>query len=410
MRDEKQLLAQIDTMKEEIIQFTQDMVRIPTVNPPGKHYPECAALIGKKLEELGLEVELIEVPEATLKAFQLEGPRINVLGMLKGTVGKPTLHYNGHYDVVAPGEGWSVDPFGAQIEAGRMWGRGTSDMKGGVAAMIMAVGALVRAGIQLKGNVQISIVPDEETGGFAGVKYIHQEGKVQGDMVIVPEPSGIDVIDVAHKGALWLEITTFGKTAHGGMPSFGVNAVEKMAKVVLELTKLQKGFKSRETKAPMLENSKTPTIMVGGTIQGGTQTNSIPDRCSVTVDRRLIPEETMEDAKQEIIEVLEQLKQEDSEFCYKIRTIQEADAAWTDESEPIVQIAKKCVQKILKKEPAIKGLMGYTDLRVFAKTMPGIIYGPGAIATAHAPDEYVLVEDLIRATKIMALIAVEILT
>ena len=409
MVDEKRLLSQIDDMREEIIRFTQEIVKIPTVNPPGDHYPKCAELIGKQLEELGLEVELIEVPESILEKFNLEGRRINVIGTLKGTSRRPVLHFNGHYDVVAPGDGWTVDPFSAKIEHGKMWGRGTCDMKGGVAAMIMAAGAIARAGIQLKGDIQISAVPDEETGSFAGAKYIVNEGYALGDMVIVTEPSEVDVIDIAHKGALWLEVTTLGKTAHGSLPHFGVNAVEKMAKAILELNKLQETLQTRETKAPMMSEAKTATIMVGGTIQGGLKTNIVPDKCTISLDRRLIPEETMEDAKKEILNVLENLKREDPEFNYDVKTIQEADAAWTDENEQIVQSAKKCVQKVLGKEPDIKGLTGYTDLRVFAKSMPGIIYGPGDDTKAHAPDEYILVDDLVTATKVMALIAIDLL-
>ncbi|MHA1632312.1 MAG: M20/M25/M40 family metallo-hydrolase, partial [Candidatus Freyarchaeota archaeon] len=178
------LIKKIEELREEIVELTKELVRFPTVNPPGEKYEECARFIRDKLEKVGFDAKIIDVPTEKLPELAPHGanlPRPNVLGTLRGTRGNPTLHFNGHYDVVPPGKGWTVtEPFQPVIKEGKLYGRGSADMKAGIAAAIMAAKAVVESGIQLKGNLTISVTPDEETGGQAGLGFLVKEGYLEG--------------------------------------------------------------------------------------------------------------------------------------------------------------------------------------------------------------------------------------
>jgi len=184
-------------------------------------------------------------------------------------VGKPVLHLNGHYDVVPVGVGWTVDPFAGTVRDGMLFGRGASDMKGGVASMIMTAIVLKRFGINLKGSLFFSAVPDEETGGAAGTGYLVGKGYGKADMAIVPEPDKLDMVTIGYRGAQWVEITSHGKAAHGGMPHLGVNAVEKMAKVIMRLQNLKRRFEGKVSQSPIIPVESRHATLNIGTIQGG---------------------------------------------------------------------------------------------------------------------------------------------
>lgn len=404
------LLAHIDDMRNEIVEFTKDLVRIPTINPPGEKYAEFADFFIKKLKEIGMDVLKVEVPEEKLKELGLELPRVNVIGTLKGSLENPVLHWNGHFDVVPPGTGWTKDPFNPILEDGKIYGRGTSDMKGGIAAMVMAAKALKAEGVPLKGSLVISASPDEEIGGAAGVGYIVKEGYAKGDMCIVSEPSEVDKICVAHKGALWLQIDTIGKSCHGSTPHLGINAIEKMAKIIIELDeKLKPRLRDRVTKVPMSEVAKMATLTVG-TIQGGIKTNIVPDRCTITIDRRLIPEEKISEAREEIESFIEKIRKDDPDLKFQIKEIIYADAAYTSEEAEVTGRLSKAIEEVIGRKPTITGMTAFTDMRLLNTIMPTIIYGPGSLAKAHAADEYIEVESLITATKVFALMALDLLS
>jgi succinyl-diaminopimelate desuccinylase len=199
----------IDSLDGELVEFLQEIVRIPTENPPGRNYPECAKAIGRKMEKAGLDVQYVDVPDGLLPVLAPHGealPRSSVVGRLPGSSDRPLLHFTGHYDVAPAGDGWSVDPYVATIREGKIYGRGSSDQKSGIAAQVFAIMALRKAGLDLKGTIVSSATPDEETGGFAGL---------------------------GHRGTLWLEVETGGRQSHGSIPSEGINAIDRMA---IELT------------------------------------------------------------------------------------------------------------------------------------------------------------------------------
>ncbi|MFN0109251.1 MAG: M20/M25/M40 family metallo-hydrolase, partial [Blastocatellia bacterium] len=171
---ETSIVSRVDELAAEMIEFLRQLVRIPTVNPPGENYADCANLIGDKLKEFGYETEFVTAKG--LPECSAQFPRVNVIGRLRGERAKPTLHFNGHLDVVPAGEGWTVDPFAAVVRDGHIYGRGVTDQKAGIAASIFAIEAIRRAGIKLTGSVEQSATVDEESGGFAGVAYLARNG------------------------------------------------------------------------------------------------------------------------------------------------------------------------------------------------------------------------------------------
>jgi succinyl-diaminopimelate desuccinylase len=187
------VLAAVDACAEEIVDFTSALIRVPTVNPPGEHYTECAQLIGARLTSCGFDTDYVVAegrPEHTASH-----PRVNVIGRRAGRAARPTVHLNGHFDVVPAGAGWTMEPFGGVVRDGRIYGRGACDMKAGFAAAVYAAEALRRAGLTLHGSVEISGTVDEESGGFAGVAYLATHKRLSADhvdYVIIPEPLNVD--------------------------------------------------------------------------------------------------------------------------------------------------------------------------------------------------------------------------
>lgn len=398
-------------MREELIELTAGFVKIPNVNPPGENYPKFTEFYAKRARELGLEAQVIEVPRERVDAMGYSLPRTNAIATLKGRKGKPVLHMNGHFDVVPIGAMWTRDPFGAEIEDGKMYGRGVSDMKGGIAAQLIAAAAIKRANISLDGTITLSATCDEETGGQLGAGYVVEKGYADADFGINSDSGGVDSISLGHRGAMWLEITTKGRTAHGSVPHKGINAVEKMAIVINEIAKLREDFKNRVSEMPLRDPlQKHPTITIGGTIQGGIKTNVVPDRCVITLDRRVLYEETPEEAREEIEAVLKKIAEEDLEFSYETRLVNRIEPSYCPESEEIIQTLKKNVKAIVGKEAKIAYGGGYTDMWYFSKLMPMGHYGVAQIGQGHTADEHQDLEALVTGSKVIAATAYDMLS
>lgn len=405
------VLKTIDDMRNEIIELTAEFVKIPTVNPPGENYPKFTDFYAKRAEKLGLEIQVIKVPKKKVNEMNYTLPRTNVVATLRGEKGKPVLHMNGHFDVVPLGSGWTVDPFGAEIRDGMMYGRGSSDMKGSIAAQLMAAAAIKRAEVKLKGTVSISATCDEETGGQLGAGYIVEKGYADADFGINSDAGPIDSVSLGHRGAMWLEIMTKGKSAHGSVPHKGINAVEKMADIIQELKKLREGFKKKVSAMPLADPlCKHPTLTIGGTIKGGVKTNVVPDRCVMTIDRRVIYEETPEETREEIETVLQRLAEKDKELSYETKVINRVEPSYTPESSPIVQALKKNVGVIVGRKAKISYGGGYTDMWYFNKIMPMAHYGVNLSGQAHTADEHLKLEDLITGTKVIAATVIDVLS
>lgn len=400
-------------MKDEMVSFASALVRIPTVNPPGEAYPECAELIADRLATWGHEVQLITAtgrPEHTRKH-----PRVNVLGRLEGACSRPCLHLNGHFDVVPPGDGWTVDPFEGVVRDGRLYGRGSADMKAGIAAAATAVEAVRRSGIRLNGAVELSGTVDEETGGFAGVAHLARIGVIgreRTDWVVIPEPFGPDRICVGHRGVYWFRVTAHGRAAHGSMPHLGRNAVADMA-VLLERvrTDLAPRLGARTTSAPVVPaESGVCTINVnsieGGQIGGEPQSPCVPDRCDAVFDRRVLHEESMDDVRAEIVDFLADVCEGGVRGPFELTELLVVPPTRTPEPSPLVEALDQAVTQVMGAPAELVASPGTYDQKHVARVagVPHCVaYGPGRLQQAHRPDEWCAIGDMTRSAQVMAL-------
>jgi succinyl-diaminopimelate desuccinylase len=412
------VLAAVDALAGEAVAFTSDLVRLPTVNPPGESYDECARFIGATLTACGLDVEYHAAegrPEHTPSH-----PRINVVGTRRGRALRPLVHLNGHFDVVPAGSGWTVDPFGGEIRDGKIWGRGTCDMKAGIAAAVFAVEAIRRAGVDLNGSVEISGTVDEESGGFAGVAWLAEQKRIgahRTDFVIIPEPFGVDRICVGHRGVYWFEIETRGRIAHGSMPFQGVNAIEHMSVLIDRMrTELGPRLAARATAMPVVPaGARHATLNING-IAGGQpvdaiQTPCVADRCRAVFDRRFLLEEGFDAARTEIVSLLKEMTAETPGFDAVLRDLMVVHPTETPSGSPVTAAIERAVHRVLGREGRLVMSPGTYDHKHVARIagVPHCVaYGPGALELAHQPDEHVAIADLVSATKVLALAVLDL--
>ncbi len=412
------VLSAVDAAADEIVDFTSALIRVPTVNPPGEAYHDCARLIGDTLETCGFAVDYVIAegrPEHTLAH-----PRVNVVGLRRGRHERPAVHLNGHFDVVPAGAGWTVDPFGGVVRDGRIFGRGACDMKAGLAAAVFAAEAIRRAGIELNGSVEISGTVDEESGGFAGAAYLAEQRRLASDRidyVIIPEPLNVDRICVGHRGVYWFEVTTHGRIAHGSMPFLGVSAIDHMG-VVLDRVRrdLLPALASRTTAVPVVpEAARHATINIngieGGQPVGGIQTPCVADICRAVFDRRFLLEEGFDATKAEIEALLARAAAETSAFAYELRDLMVVHPVRTPDGSPLVASLERHVEQVLGR-PAIQvaspGTYDHKHVDRIGGIRDCVAYGPGILDLAHQPDEWCGVEDLVNATKVLALSILEL--
>ncbi len=398
------IITKIDSLTNKIVNLTQKMIQIPSVNPPGS-YKEISEFLVEYLLEIGLDVKTIETPKEILNSHGLKPPRPNVLGTFSTGDSGPTLILNGHQDVVAPGPDWTVDPFAGVIKEKKLYGRGAADMKGTIAAMIMAVKALMDAKIALGGQIKLVLCVDEEIGGFAGAQYVVEKGRVRGDFCI--SEGSIERITRAWNGGWWFNITTLGKSVHGSKPWAGVNAIEKMARVLSRLQMLQDELKGKESRIPGIRYG----TLNFGTIHGGEEVNTVCSRCSLAVDRRVTPSEKMETAEMEVKKLLETLSNEDTEFKVDLETFYQTEPCVLPETHILVKTVNKAVKRVIGKEVEVGGSTGFIDGRFFMKYgIPTVGFGaserPGSL---HGPDEYVQIKHLVQTTKVYALTICDLL-
>jgi succinyl-diaminopimelate desuccinylase len=403
------LLAAVDELAPRLVELLRQLIRIPTVNPPGDGYEDFCAALKATLDELGYTTDLVRVPAERLDELAPLGggrPRPSLLATLDSGAPGPTIHLNGHYDVVPVGNDWTRDPFAGELHDGWIFGRGAADMKSGLAAQVIAVEALRRSG--WRGRVVHSAVPDEETVGVenAGTGYLVERGLLQGDAVIITEPFGPDGVGIGHKGAIWGEITVHGRQAHGSSPRLGVNAVEGMARYLARLdAELRPRLEERVTELGVTPPEPRSTLSFD-TIAGGVATNIVPDRCAVTFNRRLLPGEDLDTAREELLAPLREL---DLRFDY--RELYSTEPTLVSPEEPVVQAACRAVRR-LGLEPRLLISAGSDDQRFVvhrAGISNSLVYGPGTTALSHVADERISVADLVLGTKGLALILAELL-
>jgi len=378
--------------EKEVINICRELVRIKSFNPPGDEL-SIAEFITHILKKVGLEVELIRHSQT----------RASVLARLKGNRKGSAVLYNGHLDTVPIGvEKWIYDPFSGKISNGNIWGLGASDMKGGLAAMIVSIKRLAEINPKLKGDLIFAATASEETDSLGAIEIASRLKSDSIQVVVLSEPSNNEMV-IAEKGALWLEITTRGKTAHGSMPECGQNAIMSMVKLINELMKIKIPF----IKHPLLGNF---TLSIN-TILGGVKTNVVPDRCVITIDMRTLPGQNHKVIFKKVNELIKEIKQRLSDFKASIKIINNRTPLETSLREPVVKKFTEILFEINGKRPIPKGVNYYTDATVFIPFLkvPMIIFGPGNPQLAHQPNEHIEISKLIEASKIYTITAMKLL-
>ncbi|MEM9794858.1 MAG: acetylornithine deacetylase/succinyl-diaminopimelate desuccinylase family protein [Pseudomonadota bacterium] len=419
------LLAGIEDRREALIALTQGLIRIPTLNPPGRHYRDICSFLGERMGAQGWEVTMVRAEGAP--GDSVKYPRWNVVCRLEGRSGGDCVHFNSHHDVVTVGEGWTRDPFGGELADGRVYGRGACDMKGGLAASVIAAEAFVATCPEFRGAVEISATADEESGGYGGVAYLAERGWFDPDRVqhvIIPEPLNPDRICLGHRGVWWAEIETKGRIAHGSMPFLGDCAVRHMGAVIAEMERtLFPLLAGKRTAMPVVpEGAKQSTLNINS-IHGGEPVQDadytglpsacVPDSCVLTIDRRFLIEEDIAEVKREVTEMMERVRAARPDFRYEIRDLWEVQPTMTPEDAPVVRVVQDAVHHVLGKSAEFVVSPGTYDQKHIdriGRLKNCIAYGPGILDLAHQPDEWVGVQDMEDSAKVMALALHRLLT
>jgi succinyl-diaminopimelate desuccinylase len=410
------LFARLDGKRDEVAALTAELIRIPTVNPPGDAYGACAEYIGQRLGRRGFRCEFLRADGAVGDSDRY--PRINLIARIEGRRPGATVHFNSHIDVVAPGRGWTVDPFGGLIRDGKVWGRGACDMKGGLAASIVAVEALLEEYPEFPGAIEISGTVDEESGGYAGVAWLAGRGyfsRPRVDYVIIPEPLNKDCVCLGHRGVWWSEIEVSGHIAHGSMPFLGVSAIRGMAAFLARVeTELYPKLGRRRTAMPVIPEGARQSTLNFNSLHGGLPEQAdadgfpsalVADSCRLVLDRRYLIEEDEQTVKAEIVGLLDAVRAERPEFAWTIRDLWSVPPTMTDADAPIVRALSDGIERVLgapARHVASPGTYDQKHVVRIGHLRDCVAYGPGLLELAHQPDEWVGIDDMIDSAKVMA--------
>ncbi|MCW4038989.1 MAG: M20 family metallopeptidase [Candidatus Bathyarchaeota archaeon] len=394
MNEKERVLSTIE--EGDAIRLLRKLVQIPSRNPPGEER-ELAETVAAWLKDEGVDATLVPEPYAH---------RPQVVATIRGDEGRPTLVLNGHLDVVPLGavERWSINPFGGEVKAGRLYGRGSCDMKGGLTAMMLAAKAITESGHRLRGNLLLHFAVGEETSE-PGTKTLLLDKGYTGDWGIVLEPTNLKVV-TAEKGLLWVDVEIRGKPAHASTPELGINPIEKAADFITRLRAYRE--KIGEKQHPLLGGAVCSVTM----IEAGIKENVVPGSCKVTLDRRLLPGEDLGEVEAEIQAILSQIKQQDETFEGTISRRGEGfDAAEIPVDSYIAQVVKEAVKNVTGKIPQPSGAAYGTDARNFINDahIPTIVFGPGDPAEAHTYDESIAISQVVVCSQILTLTSLKLL-
>lgn len=383
--------------EEEVVKLLQDMVAIPSHIDCGHYETKMADFVYEYCSNLGFECE---------REF-VDGERNNVYVRLRGTGGGPTLLLNGHMDTVPPFN-MTVDPYAGEIKDGCVWGRGTNDMKGALACMITAMAAIKRSGLKLKGDVLFTGVTAEEEAGAGTETFVLNGGTADG--AIVGEPCGYEYT-IGHRGLVWLEIKVEGVTVHGGQAQNGINAISMASRLIERInTKLVPEINKRQNEY------MGPAIMNYGKIFGGDQVSTVAGECTIQIDRRFVPGETVDSVMAEYQAIIDELHAEDPKFKATLAPMPEGLMKELYLAPLIPQPESKivkCVEKVLYNhlgEPApmctTRGWSDAATLSSFGK-IPTVVFGPGNTKFSHTKNEHIAIEQLYNFTDFYANIAAD---
>lgn len=420
--DQQTVITQIDraveSLTEELTEFAKAVFSIPTQNPPGNNYRACAETIGAMMEKIGMDVEYVEVPRERLAELAPLGeglPRVSVIGYLGGRTHRPNIHFTGHYDVVPEGTGWTVDPYGCEVRDGRIYARGSADQKSGIVSELIAAYALQKSGLRLNGTFIASATPDEETGGQAGVGYLVEQGHLtreSTDYCVITECLDVDKVCIGHRGTLWFEVDITGKQSHGCQPGEGVNALEFAHRLMRVVEEEIAPLVAEPTPLPVEPPACRRTTLTPTMLHAGEKLNTVPGACRLGYDWRLIPELSIDWAKEQIVAACEKVKASMPGSGYTIHYREEDNPTLVPRDTDLVGALLDSGRTYLGREPGLSVSPGMDDQK-YVVQKGGldrcVVYGPGQLTLAHKADEYAGIEEMKTAAKVMALTAVKLL-
>ncbi|MGG0284482.1 M20 family metallopeptidase [Peribacillus butanolivorans] len=390
MTDLHSIFELIDESKS--VRFLQSLIQVNSVNPQGNE-KRVAEVIQTYLKSSNLQVELDDLGNDRANLF-VTYPNVKSDDRY--------LVYSGHFDTVPTGKvEWEHDPFSGKLIDNKVFGRGATDMKSGVAAMVLALECIERAGVQLNGKLQFVGTAGEEVDGY-GAKKVVEKGQIdKATALVVSEPSENELY-TSHKGCLWLEIITYGKTAHGSMPDQGINAITAMNELMYRLHTYEFEYSPH----PLLGY---PTINIG-TIEGGVKTNVVPDQCNLTLDIRTVPGQDNDSILHDIENMIKEIS-EKSQSTYQIKVINRMDSVSTNEFDDFVKLAVQSGKNHVNLDLRPSGVNYYTDASVYWPHLriPTIIIGPGNPRLAHQPDEYVEIDKFLESIRYFIALAIDYL-
>tara|TARA_B100000686_G_scaffold183101_1_gene190015 strand:- start:889 stop:2109 length:1221 start_codon:yes stop_codon:yes gene_type:complete len=380
--------------EEEITNLAQELIKIPSDETAGEK--EVCEYLESYLKSLGMKVRLQEVLPN----------RPNIIAEVIGDEVGKSIMFNGHIDTVPVGDikKWSMDPYSAIIKDNKLFGRGSTDMKGAIASMIISMKFIMNNVEKFNGKIIFTGVMAEETTGLGTQKIV--EENIKTDMAVVGEPSD-EKIYRAHKGTMWFNLSTYGKLEHSSESnSESNNAIINMMKLIMEINEISKELET-------IENNLVghPSINIG-LIDGGTKQNMIADSCRISIDRRTLPEEKTDEILDKLRIRLDGLRSLDDRLTFDLEIDTIREAVEVAESEQIVQEVKNALNKVINKNPTISGMKATTDMSILVNqgNIPSVIYGPGFIKQAHTVDEFIEVKRLVESSQVYAEILLNTLT
>jgi succinyl-diaminopimelate desuccinylase len=397
----------IDTHLTDAVSLLRGLVAIRTVNPPGENYDEITQRLTRELTAAGLVARRYPIPQSllrrTLPPEQHGYPRFNVLGKRKVPGARKTVHFNAHYDVVPVSGKWKHgSPFSGAVERGWIYGRGTSDMKGSMASLLLALRALQATRTAPKLNVEVSFTADEETDSELGAGWLVRHAPIKPDYAIVMEGGEAGTVCCGHNGVVWLEVTVHGRAAHGSQPELGVNALEKMSALVLALEDYKRQL-ARQTFRTPEGRVMRPTLNVGGVFASGPggKINTVPAEARFSIDRRVLAVENHAKAERDLRAFLTAAARRIPQCRITITKVSENFACFSAPKHPFFAAMADSVSRVRRSPADFNVSTGFNDMHFFAhhRRIPTLGYGPGG-EDYHAVDERASLRDLANTAKI----------
>ncbi|MEP6811730.1 MAG: ArgE/DapE family deacylase [Actinomycetota bacterium] len=396
-----EIQAWLDPRREEMAALVERLVALDTENPPGRGLGRCGRVLRDAMAQLGFEAEVIDVPASG----DLEEPCV-----VRGSVGEgsPTVYFHGHFDVVPV---QSREQFAPRRNDGKIFGRGTADMKGGLVSMLYGAAAARDKGLLANGRIVFHFVCDEETGSVAGSTFLHEHQLIDpGALAMVTAEPTAGAIWHVNRGAITMRVSVRGREAHVGHVHLGDNAFEKMIAIARPVTELSHDLLNKPTNFPVeSEKARGSMLVVGGEAGGGANFNVVPGSSWFSIDRRFNPEEDLDEEVARLMNTIEEAAQAIG-ADYTIDVLQRAPSARTEEAHPVSQTLASCVARIEGDSPRFLMCPGVLETRWYAQLgVPAFAYGAGRLDVSHGPNEYIEEAAMWRCAAVYALFAGEML-